>query len=285
MKYAFIDEHRYEFPVELMCSVLRVSKSGYFDWCKRDHSRREAHRNGLVVKIAKIHQGSRNTYGSPRVYKVLKGMGEKCSKTTVERLMRENEIRAKMKKKFKSTTDSNHSLPVAKNVVARKFEATAPNKLWCTDITYLWTSEGWLYLAAIIDVFTRKIVGWAMNERMTQSLVLNALEMAVEQQRPGRGLVHHSDQGSQYAATDYQRRLSRHGMVPSMSRRGQCWDNALMESFFHTLKTEHVYHEIFATRKAAKSSVFEWIEVFYNRQRIHSALGFVSPECYERLAA
>jgi putative transposase len=285
VKYAFVDAHRAEFPVWLMCEVLAVSKSGYFDWTKRERSPRESRKNELVVKIERIHQGSRKIYGSPRIYKALKAMGEKCSRSTVERLMRENDIRSKVRKKFKATTDSNHALPVAPNLVKRDFTAKEPNRLWCTDITYLWTDEGWLYLAAIIDVFTRKIVGWAMNERMTQGLVLEALEMAVSHQKPDRGLMHHSDQGSQYAAHEYQRRLWRYGMTCSMSRRGQCWDNALMESFFHTLKTEHVYHERFTTRQQAKSSVFEWIEVFYNRQRMHSAIGFVSPECYQRRAA
>jgi putative transposase len=268
-----------------MCRVLGVSKSGYFDWLRRDHSPREARKNELVVKIERIHQGSRKTYGSPRVYKVLKGLGEKCSKSMVERLMQENGIRSKMRRKFKATTDSNHRLPVAPNRLKRNFTAKAPNQLWCTDITYLWTDEGWLYLAAIIDVFTRKVVGWAMRDRLTLPLVLDALDMAMTRQRPASGLVHHSDRGCQYAAREYQKALRRYAIVPSMSRRGQCWDNALAESFFHTLKTEHVYHERFSTKEQARNSVFEWIEVFYNRQRIHSALGFVSPECYERRAA
>jgi transposase InsO family protein len=268
-----------------MCRVIGVSRSGYFDWVGRAPSPREARQNELVVKIERIHQGSRNTYGSPRVYRTLKSLGEKCSKSTVERLMRERGIRSKMRRKFKATTDSNHTLPVAPNVVKRDFTAKGLNRLWVTDITYLWTDEGWLYLAAIIDVFTRKVVGWAMKDRLTLPLALEALQMAVMRQHPGPGLVHHSDRGCQYAARDYQAALRRFGMVPSMSRRGQCWDNALMESFFHTLKTEHVYHERFATRQQAKNSIFEWIEVFYNRQRIHSALGFVSPECYERRAA
>jgi putative transposase len=285
VKYACIDAHRGKFPVELMCRTVSASKSGYFEWCKRGPSPKEVRRNELVIKIARIHQGSRKTYGSPRVYRVLKGMGEKCSKSTVERLMRESGIRSKMKKKFRATTNSNHALPVASNHVKRDFTARAVNRLWCTDITYLWTDEGWLYLAAIIDVFTRKIVGWAMKDRLTLPLALEALEMAVARQRPGLGLVHHSDRGCQYAAHEYRKTLSRHGMICSMSRRGQCWDNALMESFFHTLKTEHVYHERFVTKSEARASVFEWIEVFYNRQRIHSAIGFVSPECYERRAA
>jgi transposase InsO family protein len=265
-----------------MCEVLDVSKSGYYDWAGREDSPREARKNELVDKIAKIHLGSRHSYGSPRVFEVLKGMGEKCSKSTVERLMREKGIRAKAKKKFKATTDSEHALPVAANVVGRKFNVEAPNRLWCTDITYLWTTEGWLYLAIVLDAFTRKVVGWSMKPRMSQDLVLDALDMAFDRQRPARGLVHHSDRGSQYASKAYQRRLWRYGMVPSMSRKGNCWDNALAESFFHTLKTEHVFHEVFVTRNAARNSVFEWIEVFYNRQRVHSSLGFVTPECYER---
>ena len=195
--------------------------------------------------------------------------------------MRENEIRAKSRKKYKVTTDSKHSLPVAENIVNRDFAPGIANKTWCADITYIWTSEGWLYLAAVIDVGTRKIVGWSMAARMTQDLVLDAIEMAYKRQNPGRGLKHHSDRGSQYAGKAYQRRLWRFGMIGSMSRKGDCWDNAVMESFFHTLKVEFVFHENFKTRDAAKSSIFEWIEVFYNRQRIHSSLGYVSPECYE----
>jgi putative transposase len=198
-----------------MCRVIGVSKSGYFAWCKRERSSREARRNELVVKISRIHQGSRDTYGSPRVYQVLKGLGEKCSKTTVERLMRENGIRSKVRRKFKATTDSNHRLPVAANRVKRDFTAKAPNQLWCTDITYLWTDEGWLYLAAIIDVFTRKIVGWAMRDRLTLPLALDALEMAIARQCPESGLVHHSDRGCQYAAGDYQRRSDATALWPA----------------------------------------------------------------------
>lgn len=269
----------------MMFRVLKVSKSGFFDWKKRGPSNHERRRNALIGKIEQIHQGSRKTYGSPRVYQVLKGLGEKCSKSTVERLMRENGIRSKVRRKFRLTTDSNHKLPVAPNLVKRDFTAKAPNQLWCTDITYLWTKEGWLYLAAIIDVFTRKVVGWSMQDRLTLPLALQALDMAIKRQQPEPGLVHHSDRGCQYAAHEYRAELKRHGIIASMSRRGQCWDNALAESFFHSLKTEHVYHERFETKAQAKSSVFEWIEVFYNRQRIHSAIGFNNPECYERRAA
>ena len=282
MKYAFIQDHREEFSVDLMCKVLEVSSSGFYDWKGRDNSVKQAKRIALVATIQQVHAVSRKNYGSPRVFKALQSMGEKISKATVERLMRQNEIRAKTKKKFKATTNSKHSLPVAPNVVNRQFGIGQANKLWCSDITYLWTDEGWLYLAAVIDVGTRKIVGWSMDERMTKKLVLDALDMAVKRQNPGRGLVHHSDRGSQYASKAYRRRLWRYGMIASMSRKGDCWDNAVMESFFHTLKVENVYHERYKTRREAMSSVFEWIEVFYNRQRLHSTLGYVSPECYEK---
>jgi transposase InsO family protein len=213
---------------------------------------------------------------------VLKGMGEKISRPTVERLMRENGIRAKSKKRFKVTTDSKHSLPIANNILNRDFCVGRVNKAWCADITYLWTDEGWPYLAGVIDIGTRKLIGWSMGEKMKKGLVLSALEMAVKQQNPPQGLKHHSDRGSQYASKAYRRRLRRYGIKASMSRKGNCWDNAVMESFFHTLKVEHVYHQHFKTRAETISSVFEWIEVFYNRQRIHSSLGFFSPACYEQ---
>lgn len=216
----------------------------------------------------------------------LKKLGIKCSKQLLEKLMREFNIRAKTKKKFKVTTDSKHKFPVAANLVGRAFDATAtaPSKLWLADITYIATGEGWLYLAAVLDFHTRKIVGWSMDSRMTRKLTLDALEMAYNRQRPGRALVHHSDRGSQYASAAYQRRLESYEMIPSMSRAGDCWDNAPMESFFHTLKTEHVFFEKFETRKEARRSIFEWIEVFYNRTRMHSGLGYETPECYERQA-
>lgn len=275
--------HREMFPVWLMCKVLGVSKSGYFDWFDRE-DKPQIRRKALIEKIRKIHLSSRQSYGSPRIFRVLKTMGEKVSKTMVERLMKEAGIRAKTKRKFRATTNSKHSLPVAENLASRRFKAGSSNRLWCSDITYLWTDEGWLYLAAILDTGTRKVVGWAMAERMTQELVLDALKMAVKRQGAPEGLCHHSDRGSQYAGKAYQQELARHGMVCSMSRKGNCWDNAVVESFFHTLKVEHVYHERFLSRAAAKSSIFEWIEVFYNRQRLHSALGFLSPDCYEREA-
>ena len=263
--------------------MLGVSRSGYFTWLRNGRAAKQKEADETILKaIRKIHADSRGTYGSPRILCELKDLGIKCGKTRLERLMRENGIRAKTKKKFKVTTDSKHSLPVCENIVARNFSPTAANQLWLGDITYVWTRQGWLYLAAVMDVFSRKIVGWCMRDRMSKNLVLDALEMAYRRQSPGRGLVFHSDRGSQYASHEYQKRLWRYGMIGSMSRKGNCWDNAPMESFFHTLKTEHVFFEEFHSRTHARESIFEWIEVFYNRQRRHSSLGYLSPECYER---
>jgi putative transposase len=266
-----------------MCEVLLVSRSGYFTWRRGNKAgKRKLSNDKLLAIVQKIHNDNRKTYGSPRVFRELKALGIKCGKTRLENLMRRNGIRAKMKKKFKVTTDSNHKLPVSENLVNRNFSPSACNQLWLGDITYLWTREGWLYLAAVMDMCSRKIVGWSMSARMTTDLVLDALEMAYKRQRPRRGLIFHSDRGSQYASQKYQARLWRYGMISSMSRKGNCWDNAPMESFFHTLKTEHVFFEEFFTRRQARESIFEWVEVFYNRQRRHSSLGYLSPECYER---
>jgi putative transposase len=281
MKYAFMDGHRAEFCVGVMCQVLGVSRSGYCDWRHRDRAT-DLERLKLVKAMEDIWRSSGRTYGSPRIWRQLRALGFRCSKTTVERLMREHGIRSKTKRKYKPTTDAKHSLPVAPNRIGRNFTASGPDRLWMSDITYLWTKEGWLYLAVVLDAYSRKIVGFSMNERMTQQLVIDALEMAVGRRNPQRGLIAHSDRGSQYASRAYQQRLWRYGMLCSMSRKGDCWDNAPTESFFHTLKTEHVFHEAFDTREAARSSVFEWIEVFYNRSRMHSSLGYLSPECYER---
>lgn len=284
VKYAFIVENRDIFSVTLMCEVLDISKSGFHSWSKRDHETKAKKRLELVNQITEIHQISRRNYGSPRILQELKALDIPCGKGKLERLMKAEGIRAKTKKKFKITTDSKHGLPVAKNLLDRNFEAGKPNSVWLADITYIWTREGWMYLAAVLDLGTRKIVGWSMKERMKEDLVLDALDMAFKRQKPPRGLMHHSDQGSQYAGHAYAQRLWSYGMIASMSRRGQCWDNAPMESFFHSLKTEHVYFEEFATRNEAKESIFEWIEVYYNRQRIHSTLGYQTPECYEQLA-
>lgn len=231
--------------------------------------------------IEDIHKASRGTYGSPRILAELKGLGFKCSKKRVERLMQKNGIRAKTRRKFKVTTDSKHNLPVAPNVLERNFSPKVPNAVWGGDITYVWTKEGWLFLAVIIDLWSRQVVGWSMNERITRDLTISALKMAINHRQPGVGLVHHSDRGSQYASHDYQKLLKAHKMICSMSRRGNCWDNAPVESFFHSLKTEMIYWEDFETREEARLKIFEWIEVFYNRQRRHSTIGNLSPVNFE----
>ena len=283
MKFQFITQHQGVFPIRCMCEALEVSPSGYYAWRNRPECRRKREDRRLILEIKTVHRQSRGTYGSPRVHADLAAMGLRHGKKRIARLMRENGIRAKQKKKFKVTTDSKHSHPVAPNLLGRDFSASSPNQKWLADITYIWTREGWLYLAAIMDLFSRPIVGWSMSRRMTKELVLEALAMAVEHRRPGPGLIHHSDRGSQYACGDYQGALTDHGMVCSMSRKGDCWDNAPMESFFHTLKTELVHHQDYQTRNQAKADIFEYIEVFYNRSRRHSALGYMTPAQYEML--
>lgn len=266
-----------------MCRVLKVSPGGYYAWLKRPESRRGREDRRLLVEIKAIHQESRGVYGSPRVHAELKDRQMHHGRKRIARMMRKNGIRAKQSRKFKPTTDSNHSHPVAPNLLQRNFEADMPDQKWLADITYIPTREGWLYLAAILDLYSKLIVGWSMAGRMTKELVLDALSMAVGQRRPGSGLIHHSDRGSQYASVDYQRALGAHGMICSMSRKGDCWDNAPMESWFHTLKTEWVNHQKYKTRMQAKADVFQYIETFYNRSRRHSALGYMTPAHYEMI--
>ncbi len=231
--------------------------------------------------VEDIHKASRKTYGSPRILAELKGLGIPCSKSRLERLMKKHGIRAKTRRKFRITTDSKHSHPIAPNVLERNFSPSTPNATWAGDITYVWTEEGWLFLAVIIDLYSRQVVGWSMNERITRELTMEALKMAINRRNPGPGLVHHTDRGSQYASGDYRRLLNAHKMICSMSRKGNCWDNAPVESFFHSLKTEMIYWEKFTTREEARRKIFEWIEVFYNRQRRHSTLGYLSPANFE----
>lgn len=267
----------------LMCRVLRVSRSGYYAWQRRPVSRRKQANSALVTEIGRVFKQSRRTYGSPRITDELNDSGIACGRHRVAGLMRENGIRAKTVRKYKVTTDSKHALPVAENLLARRFRVTRANLVWVADITYIWTLEGWLYLAVVLDLYARRIVGWAMSDRIDGELTLSALRQALAQRRPSAGLIHHSDRGKQYAAAGYQRLLREHGIVCSMSRKGDCWDNAPMESFFGTLKQELVYHERFATRDEAKAKLFEYIEVFYNRQRRHSSAGSHSPVEFERL--
>jgi putative transposase len=282
MRYDFVERHRGRWPVRLMCRVLRVSPGGYYDWRGRPRSERAQRRAALVVAIKAVHGEVKARYGSPRIHAELVARGEPCCVNTVARLMRREGIAAKTKRKFRVTTDSNHDRPVAENVLNREFEPEAPNQAWTADITYVATGEGWLYLAAVEDLHSRRIVGWSMGSRIDSRLVVDALEMALAGRRPGAGLVAHSDRGSQYASEHYQGVLARHGITCSMSRRANCWDNAPMESFFASLKKELTRGEIFATREAARASLFEYIEVFFNRIRRHSSLGYLSPAEYER---
>jgi transposase InsO family protein len=281
MRYQLVHDHAGQYPVRQICRVLELSPSAYYAWRGRPESRRVRENRRLLLEIKAIHQAKRETYGSPRIHAELQAQGLRLGEKRVARLMRAGGVRAKQKRKFKATTDSRHSHSVAPNLLARDFEAPAPNQKWVADITYIPTREGWLYLAAILDLYSRMIVGWSMAERMNRRLALDALDMAVGRRRPGPGLVHHSDRGSQYACGDYQQALGAHGMICSMSRKGNCWDNAPMESFFHTLKTELVHHRRYQTRGEAKANIFEYIEVFYNRSRRHSALGYLTPAEYE----
>ncbi len=281
MRYRVIQEHDRRYPIRLMCRALAVSAAGYYAWRGRPESRRAAANRTLLTTIRVLHQDSRQTYGSPSIWRALVRQGQRVGEHRVARLMRQDGIRAKTVKKWRATTHSTHGLPVAMNTLKRQFTVEAPNRVWAGDITYVWTAEGWLYLAVILDLYSRLVIGWAMGQRLIGELAEDALAMALATRHPRAGLVHHSDRGSQYAATQYQHVLTTHGMIPSMSRKGNCWDNACVESFFGTLKRELVYHRHYATRDEAKQDIFEYIEVFYNRQRRHSTLGYDSPAEYE----
>jgi transposase InsO family protein len=264
-----------------MCGVLQVSTSGFYQWCRNINivSKEEEQ---LVKQIKKVHEQSHQTYGSPRIYVELKAKGYRCSENKVARLMKAHAIKAKGKKRYIITTDSKHNLPLADNILNQEFTAEAPNNKWTTDITYIWTKQGWLYLAVVLDLFSRRIVGWSMQPTLAKELVIAALQMALHMRQPADGLLHHSDRGSQYASNEYQQLLLKDGCQPSMSRKGNCYDNAAMESFFATLKKELVYHQSYQTHKEAKRDIFYYIEVWYNRKRRHSSLGYLSPEEYEQ---
>jgi transposase InsO family protein len=283
VRFEFIDDHREELRVTRMCQVLKVSPSGYYAWRSRPVSAREMANRELVKKIETVYNESYETYGSPRVYSELKAQGVACSENRVARLMRLRGLQAKQVRRYKSTTRRNKKHPVAPNLLKRDFVAERPDHKWLTDITYIPTQEGWLYLAAVLDLFGRRIVGWAMSERMTAELTSRALKMAIRQRRPAAGLIHHSDQGSQYTDGTYQTFLSDHDIQPSMNGVGTWYDNAPMESFFGTLKSELVHHRVYKSRDEAKPDLFFYIEAFYNRRRRHSSLGYLSPEAYEQL--
>jgi transposase InsO family protein len=260
---------------------MEVSVSGYYAWAKRPESMREQENKQIVEQIKKIHQQSRQSYGSPRIYQDLQEKGISCSENRVARLMKKYQITAKRKRKFMVTTNSKHHMPVAENTLNQDFTANRADQKWVSDITYVWTKQGWLYLAVVLDLFSRKVVGWAMDSSMESDLVISALHMALQSRQPNKGLLHHSDRGSQYASKDYQKLLNDYKISSSMSRKGNCYDNASMESFFATLKQELVYHHQYQTRQEAKQDIFEYIQVWYNRKRKHSSLGYRSPDQFE----
>jgi len=265
-----------------MCHVLEVSRAGYHAWLARPESPRAVHQAEIIQQIRQVHRESRQTYGSPRVFRALRAKGVACCENTVAKLMRGDGVRSVTARRFVvRTTDSRHGHAIAENTLDRQFEPGPTDQVWVGDITYIATGEGWLYLAAVLDLGSRKVVGWAMADHLRADLVVRALSNALEHRRPSESVLHHSDRGVQYACDDYQELLRSNGLEVSMSRKGNCWDNAVMESFFGTLKQELVHRERYATRDQAKRSLFEYIEVFYNRQRLHSTLGYLSPVQYE----
>jgi transposase InsO family protein len=282
MTFRFIREHRRQWPVRLLCETLEVSTAGYYAWQRRPSSPRRQRRDALAVEIRAIHGEVKARYGSPRIHAELAARGRPCSVNTVAKLMRMHGIRAKTARKYRCTTDSDHDLPVADNLLDRQFCPDAINQAWVADITYIPTREGWLYLAAVEDLYSRRVVGWSMADSPESRLVVDALELSLQRRLTAAGLLAHSDRGSQYASEHYQRLLAKHGITCSMSRRGDCWDNAPMESFFASLKKELVHDADFATRAQARAAIVEYIEVFYNNQRRHSALGYVAPAQFER---
>ena len=283
MKYAFIQAHQAVFSVSRMCRVFGVSRSGFYEGANRpDCARKQADRQ-LEGEIKQAFEDSRENYGTRRIQQTLRDQGRQVSRARIGRLMRQHGLRCKTRRRFRATTNSNHSLPVAPNHLDRQFQVAEPERAYVGDITYVATGEGWLYLAVFLDLFSRQVVGWAMSAWVTTDLVIDALQMARWRRRPGKGLLVHTDRGSQYASGRFQALLKDQGYVCSMSRKGNCWDNAPAESFFHTLKTELIHHRRFETREQAKQEIFEYIEVFYNRQRKHSTLGYRTPVEFEQL--
>jgi putative transposase len=286
MRFRFIEDRRVDYPVRIMCEVLDVSRAGYYAWRSRPESARSAENRELLADIQQIHSDNRGRYGSPRIHVELKAQGRGVSRGRVERLMRRHGIHAIMARPRRArTTDSRHGHPIALNLIKRDFVAAAPNLVWLADITYIDTDQGWLYLAAVMDLYSRKIVGWAMQDHLGAELPLTALRMAISAQRPGAGLIHHSDRGVQYASADYRSAVRFANFRASMSRKADCYDNAPMESFFHTLKTELVHHQHYATKEQAKRDIFAYIEGYYNRTRRHSAIAYNSPIQMELNAA
>ena len=283
MRYQAVSENVPRYPVRMMCQALQVSAAGFYAWWGRPESVHDLRDRQLGHAIAVAHRESRGTYGAPRIQATLKACDVTVSRRRITRLMRIQSLKAKVRRRFKATTDSQHALPVADNLLDRQFAVAQPNVAWAGDITYIATGEGWLYLAVVIDLYSRLVVGWAMSARMTQDLVHTALLMAIRDRKPQPGTLYHSDRGSQYCAAASRQILAKHGLIASMSRKGNCWDNACSESFFGSLKQELIYHKRYATRAEARHDIFEYIAVFYNRQRRHSTIGYVSPADFERM--
>lgn len=282
MKYMFIQEHRHLFPIIRLCQVFGVSENGYYNWRKRGKSQRKRDDDYITERIEDAYDTNRGVYGSPRIHAELKAQGIHCGRKRIVRLMQEKGISARRKRRKVRTTNSNHSSPIAPNLLERDFAADAPNKKWVADMTYIATYEGWLYLAGVLDTYSRKLIGWAMGRQHDTELVKEALHMGLIQRQPTADLVHHSDRGSEYASTSYQEMLHQHNIQISMSRKGDCYDNSMMESFWGTLKEEGIGQEIFSSREEAKTALFDYIEVFYNRKRRHSSLGYLSPVDFEK---
>jgi len=285
VKYAFMRAHHDQFKVSRMCRALEASRSGYYSWRHGKESKRSEENRAVLIEIKKVHEENREAYGAVKTWRELKAQGIECGRHRVARLRRQAGIEARRKRRFRITTQSRAGVIAAQNKLNQRFEVGVVDRAWVGDITFIATGSGWLYLAVLLDLYSRRVVGWAMSERIDQQLVLDALIMALGQCRPESGLIHHTDQGRQYSSTAYVEMLKKHGMVQSMSRRGNCYDNAVAESFFGSLKNELVNHCSFKTREEARTAVFEYIEVFYNRQRRHQSLAYVSPVDYERSMA
>jgi putative transposase len=284
MRFRLVDEAKKDFPVQRLCNVLGVSQSGYFAWKDRRASPRQREDMVLLAHVRSAFALSNGTYGSPRMTRELQDEGFAIGRRRTARLMRENDLKARQKRRFKRTTDSQHAWPVAPNIIDQDFAAACPDQKWGADITYVWTREGWLYLAVVIDLFARRVVGWAVSDRLHRRLALAALNKALAIRRPSEGLIHHSDRGSQYCSIDYQSKLRRHRIRISMSGKGNCYDNAMVETFFKTLKSELVWPTTFYTRAEAEQAIARYIDGFYNPIRRHSSLGFLSPAQFERKA-
>lgn len=269
--------------MSVLCRVLGVSRSGFYKWCHKIREIRNKANNKLSLLVRQVHRESGGTYGTRRMAKALHAHGISCGRCRARTLMRLAGVSVKGKRRFRITTDSDHNLPVAPNLLNRKFDVSSPNRFWVGDITYVWTSEGWLYLATVMDLFSRQIVGWSLQDRMTGKLVSDALLMAICRRKPSPGLIFHSDRGSQYCSSQFQDLLKAHKIISSMSRKGDCWDNAVMESFFGSLKSERINFKNYRTREAAKLDIVAWIEMFYNAKRRHSYLGYISPREFEKM--